>query len=345
MNLFKIKNILFRQKHLDRSEIIWLFAFAGFLGIALIYPLWADSYSISIMRDTVIFGLLALSLDYLWGKSGLLSFGHAAFFGMGAYGMAIFSLNLNTIFASMIGIAASVIVPGLVALLIGYFLIFAGIRGPYFVIVMLALGIVSQQAAISWVTVTGGDSGLLGIPPLTFGIFDFKYEFFEGLPLYYLIIGISSLILLGLWIACRGHYGNILKAIQDNETRARALGHNTSLHLLIVMVISAMIAGLAGGFYAASTGFVAPDLIGLLLSTEIFVWVAIGGRGSLLGPFVGAFAVIRLEQLISSINISLWPLIIGIFFVAMVFLFPDGIITIFRNITVLFTRKAKLNLK
>jgi branched-chain amino acid transport system permease protein len=297
------------------------------------YSFWADAYILSIIRDTLIFGLLALSLDYLWGKGGLISFGHATFFGIGAYSIAICTLNLETPLASMLGLFTAIIVPGIVAILFGYFLIFAGVRGAYFVVVTLALSLIAQQAVISWVKVTGGDTGLLGIPALTFVFFDFRYEFIEGMPQYFLIVSIIVFILVGLWLICRGQYGKILAAIQDNENRALSLGYNTSLHLLVIFVISAMIAGLAGGLYATSTGFVAPDMLGLLLSTEVFVWVAIGGRGSLLGPIIGAFVVIRLEQFVSSINTSLWPLIVGVFFIGTVFLIPDGIFPIFRNIT------------
>ena len=289
-------HILFQQKPLDRGERFWLLSFAGLLTLLVLYPLWAGEYALSIMRDALIFGLFALSLDYLWGKAGLMSFGHAAFFGMGAYGMAIVSSTLQTPYASLIGLLTAVMVPGIVALLTGYFLIFAGVRGPYFVILTLALGLISKQTAISWVTVTGGDSGLLGIPPLTFALFDFKYELIDSVPLYFLVLGVAVVAILTLWIACRGRYGNILAAIQDNEPRASALGHNTSLYLLIVMVLSCMLAGFAGSLYATSIGFVAPDLIGLMLSTEVFVWVAIGGRGTLLGPFIGAFVVLRLAS-------------------------------------------------
>ncbi len=138
--------------------------------------------------------------------------------------------------------------------------------------------------------------------------------------------------LLALWIACRGHYGRILAAIQDNEVRAQTLGYNTALHLLIVFVLSAAMAALAGGLYAALSGYVAPAFIGLLLSTEVIVWVAIGGRGTLLGPFVGAIVVQRLQQEVSSIDTKLWPIVIGAFFVAMVFLFPRGLLPLFERI-------------
>lgn len=327
------KRVFLKLKFIDRKDGLWLSTFGMLVALLIFLPLWVGDYSLSIIRDAVIFGIFALSLDYLWGKADLLSFGHAAFFGMGAYAMAIVTKNLEFANVSLLGMLAAVTVPGVIALLSGYFLIFAGIRGPYFVIFTLALGIISQQAAISWVKVTGGDSGLLGIPPISFDIFHFHYEFSNAFSIYYLIVAVAAVSVLALWIACRGNYGKVLKAIQDNEIRAQSLGHHTSFHLLVVMVVSAMMAGCAGGLYASSTGFVAPDLLGMLLSTEVFVWVVIGGRGTLIGPFIGAFIILRLQQTISSINFNLWPLLIGGFFIAMVFLFPDGILSIFRYVS------------
>ena len=93
-----------------------------------------------------------------------------------------------------------------------------------------------------------------------------------------------------------------------------------------------MLAALAGGIYATATGFVAPDMIALLLSTEVIMWVAVGGRGTLFGPFIGTYVVWNLEQEISSIDSKLWPLFVGLFFIAMVFLFPDGILTVFERL-------------
>ena len=306
-----------KKPRLARRERVWLVSLAVVVGFLIIYPFYTDPYSLSVVRDALTFGLLALSLDYLWGKTGTLSFGHAAFFGLGAYGMAI------------------------VALVVGYFLIFGGVRGAYFTIVTLAMTVIADHIAVGWSDVTGGNSGLIGVPPLTVSVLGFNYAFF-GLPLYYLILALCSVALLVLWFACRGRYGSILSAIQDNELRARTLGHNTALHLLIVFILSAMLAGLAGAVYVTGTGFVAPDMIGLLLSTEVIIWVAIGGRGTLLGPIIGTFIVMRLQQEISSFDTKLWPLFIGGFFIAMVFLFPDGVLSLFRRLrTLVVSRPAQ----
>lgn len=318
------------------SESLWLAVFTGLFGLLALYPLIGDTYTLATVRDSLLFGLFALSLDFLWGKTGTLSFGHATFFGIGAYAMAIATIKagLDPSYGSLAGLLSGMTLAGVIAVVVGYSLIFGGVRGPYFTIVTLAMTLIGQHIAIGWSEVTGGDSGLIGVPPLTIG----SYAFLD-LPFYYLVLGISAAAFLLLWSVCRGQYGRVLAAIQDNELRARTLGYHTSLHLLVVFVTSAMLAALAGGIYATGTGFVAPDMIGLLLSTEVIMWVAVGGRGTLLGAFVGAFLVIRLQQEISSIDTKLWPLFVGAFFIAMVFLFPGGLLDLVRHLRRLVARR------
>lgn len=311
---------------------LWMGVVAIALAVACAYPLWTDAYGLTVLRDALVFGLLALSLDFLWGKAGVLSFGQAAFFGIGAYGTAIVAPLVGGTNAALIGFLAGAAVAMGVAFLVGYFLIFGGVRGPYFTIVTLALSLVAQHVAIGWAAVTGGDVGLIGTPPPGIAIFGIDRIFVEPVDQYYLVVLLTAAALAALWQACRGHWGKVLAAIQDNELRARTLGYNTSLHLLIVFVLSAGLAALAGALYASLSGYVAPDLVGLFLSTEVIVWVAVGGRGTLIGPIIGAFVVWRLQQEVSSLNAKLWPILIGGFFVAMVFLFPNGLLPLIRRL-------------
>lgn len=289
------------------------------------YPMYGGFYTVSILRDGLIFGLFALALDFFWGKTGEMSFGHGTFFGLGAYGMAILTIKggIDPIYAPWLGLLLGIILAGIVAFAVGYFLIFGGVRGAYFTVVTLALTVIAESVAIGWSQMTGGNSGLIGVPPLTL-----VNVTFMGDALYYLVLGVVTVTFGALWWFSMGRYGRILAAIQDHEERARALGHNTSLIILLVFTFSAMLSGLAGAIYVSATGFVAPDMIGLILSTNVILWVVVGGRGTLLGPIIGAFVVIRLQQSISSINTNLWPLILGVFFVLVVFLFPKGVISV-----------------
>lgn len=313
---------------------MWLVLTALLVAGLAIYPTWADYYSLSLMRDALIFSIFALSLDYFWGKTGNLSFGHAVFFGAGCYGMAIVTVtfDVTTPWGSLFGLLAGVLGAAMIALLIGYFLIFGGVRGTYFTIVTLALAVIASLITIGWSEVTGGDSGLTGVPPLQIPTPSGSFVFFDIGAQYYLALILAVVILAVLWLACSTRYGRILTAIEDDETKARSLGYHTSGHLLFVYTLSAMIAALAGGLYATFTGFVAPDMIGLLLSTEVLIWVAVGGRGTLIGPMIGAFVVFRLQQEVSSFDPKLWPLVLGSFFIVMVFAFPNGVISVFDKL-------------
>jgi len=313
------------QAGLTRREVVWAVLVAVLVAALAVYPSHGGYYTISLLRDGLIFGMFALALDFFWGKTGELSFGHATFFGLGAYGMAILTIKggFDPGVAPWLGLALGIAVAGLVAAAVGYFLIFGGVRGPYFTVVTLALTVIAKHVAIGWPEMTGGDSGLIGVPPLSLG-----GVVFTGNALYYLALGLVTVAFVSLWWACRGRYGRVLAAIQDHEDRARALGHNTSARILAVFVLSAMLSGLAGALYVTGTGFVTPDMIALILSTEVVMWVAVGGRGSLLGPIIGAFIVIRLQQEVSSIDTKLWPLVMGGFFIAMVFLFPRGVLSL-----------------
>lgn len=293
------------------------------LAALIILPLFVKSYTLSTYRDIMLLGLFALSLDIFWGRTGILSFGHATFFGLGAYGMAIASIRfgLDPQWISLVGLLFGVGLAVLVALCVGYFILYGGVRGAYFTIVTLALTLIANQIAIGWSSMTGGDSGLIGVPPLSFSIFDFS----GTLASYYLALSILAVSLLVALRLMHGRLGLLLKAIHDNETKVRTLGYPTQRILLLTFVSSAAMAGLAGALYATCTGFVAPDQIALLLSTEVIIWVAVGGSGTLTGAVIGTFVVWQLQQKISSISVAAWPLAIGTFFILLVLVFPRGI--------------------
>jgi urea transport system permease protein len=214
-----------------------------------LYPLTADVYSVSVLRDTLIFGLFALSLDFLWGKGGILSFGHAAFFGLGAYGTAIIAQLLSgNAYASVIGAVGGIALAAGVGLCIGYFLIFGGVRGAYLTIVTLAVSLVAQQIAVGWASVTGGDAGLIGTPPPGFAVLGLSYGFVDPVAQYWLVLGIAALALMALWLSSRGQFGRVLAAIRDNELRARTLGRvpwrlifKESLTIIIVVEVRGVV--------------------------------------------------------------------------------------------------------
>jgi ABC-type branched-subunit amino acid transport system permease subunit len=286
-------------------------------------PFVSEGYVLSNWRDVMLLALFALSLDLFWGRTGILSFGHATFFGLGAYGMAIATtrFGIDPAWASLAGLGVGVGVAVLVATVVGYFMIYGGVRGAYFTIVTLAMTIVANNIAIGWSSVTGGDSGLIGVPPFqAFGV-----TFSSPVMSFWFVLCILAFCLFGTIRVMNGRTGLVLAAIRDSEVKAETLGYRTPLILLTTFVASAAMAALAGAIYATGTGFVAPDMIALLLSTEVIIWVAVGGSGSLIGAVIGTVVVWHLQQKISSISIAAWPIAIGSFFILLVLVFPKGL--------------------
>jgi ABC-type branched-subunit amino acid transport system permease subunit len=299
------------------------------LAVLAALPAFIDGYTLSSYRDILLLGLFALSLDIFWGRTGILSFGHATFFGLGAYGMAVATtrFGIDPYWLSVVGLLTGVGLAAIVSVLVGYFILYGGVRGAYFTIVTLALTLIASQIAVGWSSVTGGDSGLIGVPPFSI----FGYSFVDPTASYYLAFTLLAVCLLLALKVMHGRVGLILKAIQDNEVKVRTLGYRTQFVLLATFVVSATIAGLAGAIYATCTGFVAPDMIALLLSTEVIIWVAVGGSGTLTGAVIGTFIVWQLQQKISSYSVAAWPIFIGSFFILLVLLFPRGLPAFFME--------------
>jgi branched-chain amino acid transport system permease protein len=319
--------LLFRQPGLSRQEKCWLVVVLGGLALLAFMPVLVGSYGLSTVRDALILSVFALSLDYMWGRANVLSLGHALFFGLGAYGMAVATTKLS--WGSAAGLALGVGTSAVLAFLVGYFLMYAGVRLHFFAIITIALSLIAGQIAVSWSSVTNGDVGILGVPGLRIhaGI---PLDFTEETAIYYVAVVLLYLTMLVCWLAYRAPYGTLLRAIGMNEFRARTLGHNTSLHLLIVFVIAGSVAALAGGVYAAAAGVVAPDLFSVVVSIEVLVWVMMGGRGTIIGPVAATILVTRLQLELSSISTSLWPLVLGTIFVLQVVFFPEGFPAIIR---------------
>src|SRR3954454_13746625 len=181
-------------KHFSSLERRLLLAVALLVALLTAYPYWGDEYNVAALRDILLFGLFALSLDFLWGKTGMLSFGHATFFGLGAYAVAVIGVRsgLDPAYASGLGLLCGIALAGLLAMAGGYFLIFGGVRGAYFTIVTLALTIIAQHVAIGWASVTGGDAGLIGVPPLAFTLAVTGFSLADPDALYCFVVALCT---------------------------------------------------------------------------------------------------------------------------------------------------------
>ncbi|MBM3516774.1 MAG: branched-chain amino acid ABC transporter permease [Alphaproteobacteria bacterium] len=312
---------------MSRGEAPSWFGMAVFAALALV-PLLAGEYWTEQLTRYLVFGMFALSLGLVWGQGGMLCFGQAMFFGLGGYLMALATTGmLGPLFASTYaGLALALLGAGAAAAAIGYFLFWgAGLSGAYLAVVTLAMAYIVEQAVRSsyWL---GADNGLSGIPPLDFGLFSGHLVIEATAPRYYLIL---ALLGLAYWLLVRlstSPFGLVVAAIKGNPMRAAFLGHRILAVRLRVFVVGAALAGLAGALFVATDAFASPTLIGFGLSTEVLIWVALGGREMLLAALLGALAVRLLEGWLATYLGDYWLLGLGVVFMATVVLLPAGLI-------------------
>jgi urea ABC transporter permease protein UrtC len=295
------------------------------LGLLIILPLLGDDYLIVQLTQYLVYGIFAIGLSLVWGYGGILCFGHAVFFGLGAYVMALTAKGMipgisGILTTSLMGIIIAVVVVALFAVVLGYFLFYGRLSGPYLGIVTLAIAVIAERIAVKWYYI-GGYNGLVNVPPLSIA----GWEIMSIKPLFYVILAIA----LGVYLICdrivRSPFGTILAAVRDNEVRAEFFGYNIAGFKIMIFAIGAAVAGLAGALFAAVTEFVSPTMLGFGLSTEVLIWVALGGKEVLLASFLGAMLVRILESYLSDLLTYYWILILGLFFVFCVMFFPKGV--------------------
>jgi urea transport system permease protein len=301
------------------STLVVVAAFAAF-------PAFANDYQTSILAKFLAFAIFALSLDLIWGYAGVVNFGHAIFFGLGAYGMGVTLRFIDMPGATYLAVLAAILVPMLCGIVLGYFLFYGRVGGVFFGVVTLALTGVVQSIIIVSIDLTGGMNGLydypiplLGVP----GLWEFEW-FGADVPYYIALAGALGCWLLARWIV-NSDLGRALRGIRENEDRVEFLGYNVPLLKLVIFAISCGMAGFSGALYVP-VGFISPELAGLAMSASVLVWVAVGGRGTLVGALIGALVVNYLQTLLSDALVVLWLLIVGLFFILVVLFWPGGVV-------------------
>lgn len=291
----------------------------------LAFPFIAPSYFLDILTQVLIFAIFAMTLDLLLGFGGMVSFGHAAFFGLGAYSVGITGQRLGA--ELWLTLPAAILVSGVAALVIGFFSIRA--VGVYFLMLTLAFSQMAYALVYQWTDVTGGSNGLSGIPRPTLAPFPFDLSGTPGL--YVLVLVTTVAVLLLLRIIVSSPFGATLQGIRENESRMRALGYSTARYKLVAFVIAGALAGAAGALYGYYNFFVAPSDLYWTVSGEAIVMVIVGGAGTLTGPAVGAALVVVLQRLVSSYT-ERWPILLGAVFVFFVLFAPRGITGLLSNL-------------
>jgi branched-chain amino acid transport system permease protein len=257
----------------------------------LVLPLVLDSnYLLSILIVIGIYTLVVMGLNILMGYAGQVSFGQAAFFGIGAYAVAILTTRFH--WGTITALIAAMVLPALTAAIIGNTTL--KLREHYLALATLAVGLLVQIFFNEGRELTGGPSGLTGIPYLAFGGFVFNRD----IKFYYLVWTIVLIVFMGVRNLDRSRFGRSLKAIQDSEVAAEANGINAAYLKLQAFVFSAFLAGLAGGVYAYYVTFISPAPFGFNVSIQFVLMAVIGGLGTIWGPVIGAGLVVALGEIL-----------------------------------------------
>ncbi len=313
-------------------------------------PLRVSDFTLNLFGKFLAYAILALGLDLIWGYTGVLSLGHGVFFGLGAYAMGMhLMLEIGTqsvyrdvlpdfmvwnrvtelplfwkpFYSGAFTVFAVLAVPAIVAGIFGFLTFRSRIRGVYFSIITQALALSAWLMFNRNAMNLGGTNGLSGFK----SVFGFTLNDARTQRALYVT---TALCLCGAYLLCRwiiaSPAGKVLVAIRDSETRVLFSGYSPAAFKLFVFVVSAVLAGVAGALYVPQVGIITPAKIGVLPSIEMIIWVAVGGRGTLLGPVVGAVGVSWLQSILTTSYPDLWLFVLGGLFVSVVLFLPDGVV-------------------
>jgi len=304
----------------------WI-GFTVVLALLFVAPLVLPEFWRRFTTEILIWGLLAMSSDILIGYTGMVSFGHSAFFGLGMYGAAAALLTVrppNLWLALAYGLVAAAVVAAFVA----YFS--TRLRDIYFAITTLVFSQIFYVIIFTWTEVTGGENGLtfrqpaLGVP----GLFAIP---FTPVTLHWFVVAIVTISYLLLRRITQSPFGMVLQSIRENEPRTRAIGYAVERYKIVAVMLSGVFAGLAGVLYAVQNKFAAPDFVFFLISGEVVIFNVLGGMGTLVGPIAGAAFFLILRETFSRFWTEFYLIPVGVIFTLMVIFVPQGLLGFARR--------------
>ncbi len=313
--------------------------------ILLSAPLFLSDFRLTLLGKFLTFAIVAMGMVLIWGFGGMLSLGQGLFFGLGAYALAMY-LKLETAqgrlpdfmvwtgltelpwfwtpFQSPVfAIAMVIIIPTVVAAILGFFVFRSRIQGVYFSIITQALTLLVSTLLIGQQPFTGGTNGLTNLT----SIFGYPLASQQTKDVLYMV---TVVCLIAVYIFCRkltnSRFGRLLVAMRDDESRVRFLGYDPVVIKTITFAIAAAITGIAGALYVPQVGIISPSTLGVVFSIEMVIWVAVGGRGTLVGAIIGALLVNWGRSTFSEKFPDIWSYFLGALFIVVVLLFPQGIV-------------------
>jgi branched-chain amino acid transport system permease protein len=307
-----LRHLTLRQVAIIVVAILLLFIAPRFLKIT----------HLRLLNEIAYFSLFAISFNLLFGYAGLLSFGHAAYFGLGAYTTAILLKRVAGT-PLLLSILSGGIVGAIVGAMVGFFCVRR--KGGYFVLLTLAFNQLIWAVAWKWRNVTGGDDGLGGFVPKTLSLGIIRLDMTRTETMYYLTVTIVLILLFLAWYLTKTPFGNTIWAIKVNEERAAFLGYNVKLSRILIFTVASFFAGIAGSLFAVFQDFVATNVVNLLLSTEVILMTILGGTGSFFGPILGSAVFVYFSDWLSSLT-DRWEFFMGVLFIIVVLYFHQGAI-------------------
>lgn len=302
----------------------WLFIALGVAVLVLIVlPPIFPTFVVILLTQSLIYGIVVMSLDVLVGYTKLPSLGHGAYFAIGAYTTAIlvtrFNTGLGVNLLSSIGVAAGAsAVFGLLALRAG---------GVYFLLITLAIAMCIWGLIYQWMSLTGGENGISDVSRPDLGL---PVDMLDPVTFHYFILIVFVICLVLIFLLIRSPFGRTLVAIRDSESRMKVLGYNVWLHKYIAFIIAGAFAGIAGTFYAYFNRFVGPDEADLPQCMEFFLMVSIGGQGTLVGSNIGAFLITFLKNLVSVYS-ERWLMIMALVYILSAKYAPMGVMGLLKR--------------
>jgi branched-chain amino acid transport system permease protein len=305
-----------------RAAATYWIGFSVILALLAVAPLVLPEFWRRFVTEILIWGLLAMSSDILIGYTGMVSFGHSVFFGLGMYGAAAALMIFkpaNLWLALLAGLAAAAVVASFVAFFA------TRLRDIYFAITTLVFSQIFYVIIFTWTELTGGENGLsfarpaLSIP----GLFSVP---FTTETLHWFVLAVVTASFLMLRRVTQSPFGMVLQAIRENEPRARAIGYSVERYKIVAVMLSGLFAGLAGILYAIQSKFAAPDFVFFLVSGEVVIFNVMGGMGTLVGPIAGAAFFLLLREGLSRYFTEYYLIPVGIIFTAMVIFMPQGLL-------------------
>jgi len=313
---------------LSHTAVFWI-GFCAVMAVLIVAPLVLPEFWRRFLTEILIWGLLAMSSDLLIGYTGMISFGHSAFFGLGMYGAAAALLIVspaNLWLAILFGLAGA----AAAALFVAYFS--TRLRDIYFAITTLIFSQIFYVIIFTWTPVTGGENGLIFTRPHL--SIPFLYDArFTSSTMHWFVLAIVAASYLFLRRVTQSPFGMVLQSIRENEARTRAIGYPVQLYKIVAVMLSGLFAGLAGVLYAVQNQFAAPDFVYFITSGDTVIFNVLGGIGTLVGPIVGAGFFQLMRELLSRLFGDQFPYLIplGLVFIVMIIFLPQGLLGFARR--------------